>query len=65
MTLETRPLCRLAAQVSQYYHDIEELESISQLRKYLGQVTLKNAQLLNYSLLGQLFPPEHIYIFSA
>ena len=32
--------CRLAAQVSQYYADVEELESISQLRKYLGQVSL-------------------------
>lgn len=31
-------LCRLAAQVSQYYTDIEELDSIQQLRKYLGQV---------------------------
>lgn len=31
-------LCRLAAQVSQYYKDIEELDSIQQLRKYLGQV---------------------------
>ncbi|DBB07003.1 TPA: Rhophilin, Rho GTPase binding protein [Trebouxia sp. C0004] len=31
-------LARLAAQVSQYYNDIEELNSISQLRKYLGQV---------------------------
>lgn len=30
--------CRLAAQVSQYYKDIEELDSIQQLRKYLGQV---------------------------
>lgn len=31
-------LARLAAQVSQYYMDIEELDSIQQLRKYLGQV---------------------------
>ena len=31
--------CRLAAQVSQYYKDIEELDGIQQLRKYLGQVT--------------------------
>ncbi len=31
-------ICRLAAQVSQYYKDIEELDSIQQLRKYLGQV---------------------------
>ena len=30
--------CRLAAQVSRYYEDIEELNSIQQLRKYLGQV---------------------------
>ena len=35
-------LCRLAAQVSQYYKDIEELDSIQQLRKYLGQVVFPN-----------------------
>lgn len=35
-------LCRLAAQVSQYYMDIEELDSIQQLRKYLGQVLFSN-----------------------
>ena len=34
--------CRLAAQVSQYYMDIEELDSIQQLRKYLGQVVFPN-----------------------
>lgn len=33
-------VCRLAAQVSQYYTDIEELSAIQQLRKYLGQVNL-------------------------
>ena len=31
-------LHRLAAQVSQFYKDIEELDGIQQLRKYLGQV---------------------------
>ncbi|KAL3151227.1 hypothetical protein ABBQ38_013068 [Trebouxia sp. C0009 RCD-2024] len=31
-------LARLAAQVSQFYTDIEELNAIQQLRKYLGQV---------------------------
>ena len=35
-------LCRLAAQVSQYYKDIEELDSVQQLRKYLGQVVISH-----------------------
>ncbi len=38
-------LCRLAAQVSQYYKEIEELDSIQQLRKYLGQVLFPDLNL--------------------
>lgn len=45
-------LCRLAAQVSQYYMDVEELDSIQQLRKYLGQVLVSN----HLNRINSLFP---------
>ncbi len=47
--------CRLAAQVSQYYKDIEELDSIQQLRKYLGQVTSSS---FNTHILHPRFSPH-------
>ena len=36
--------CRIAKQVSEFYREIEQLNSIGMLRKYLGKVRVSQSQ---------------------